>query len=323
MHWRHLGQRCPNYVHASTRCSGRQKPHRIRREPLDSRFQGFVAKSAGWPGALYCTVCHGIANARLGLVQIVFLCPFGSYGLLGETCIDCVVRDRRNLFHECLPLAPPADLQTSLAGAVCPGGETTNDLVVASPGWWRFNVSGSSTACAGRSGRATTCPSVVPCLPSTACLGANVCDKQYAGVRCSSCASGFYRNNGSCIPCPSSPWAIIVGFLLIASFGTGAGAFSSQTIVIPAWNMPNFRVGATSAAYLLHKYNVSLVLITIGAYWLPYDSFLVLRRLCVSRTWQVLTTSRLYPYSLVYRSSGVYQSSRCGGCCYGMEKLCI
>ena len=93
-----------------------------------------------------------------------------------------------------------------LAGAKCPGGETTSDLVTALTGWWRFNVTGGDPTCSGQVQRAATCPAVVPCLPAEACLGANVCDPKYAGERCGTCATGYYRNNGSCIP-----WCVLWG----------------------------------------------------------------------------------------------------------------
>ena len=113
--------------------------------------------------------------------------------------------------------------QANLPGAFCPGGETIVDLVVALRGWWRFNVTGDHWACVGRNNRLSTCPNVVPCLPASACLGNNLCSAPYDGDRCSNCATGFYRNNGNCVPCPSSPWAIIIGFLLIAAAGTAGG----------------------------------------------------------------------------------------------------
>jgi hypothetical protein len=149
----------------------------------------------------------------------VLLCPPGFYGQLGESCVPCSTG--------------------SLLGALCPGGETTHDAVVSLAGWWRFNVSGADAQCLGQTRRASTCPSLVPCLPSAACTGANSCDAAYDGDRCALCAKNYYRTNALCIPCPSSPWAIIVAFVLVA-------------------------IAAAAAAYALHKFNVSLMLITIG-----------------------------------------------------------
>lgn len=134
--------------------------------------------------------------------QVIYLCPKDYYGLIGEMCADCT---------------------TALPGAKCPGGETTNDLVVALPGWWRFNVSGSSVTCGGQPGREATCPYLAPCLPVSACLGANTCDKPYTGDRCGTCATGFFRQNGSCSPCPSSIVALIVIIVLVLIAGAAAG----------------------------------------------------------------------------------------------------
>jgi hypothetical protein len=155
---------------------------------------------------------------------LLLLCAPGYFGVLGEMCLPCA---------------------TALQGAACPGGEAELDLVTSLAGWWRYNVSGSSAACSTRPGRSATCPVLVPCLPaassldSGACLGGNLCAPEYTGDRCGTCSAGYYRSSGSCIPCPSSPLALIIAFLLIAVIATGV-------------------------AYFLNKYNVSLMLITIG-----------------------------------------------------------
>ena len=65
----------------------------------------------------------------------------------------------------------------------------------------------------------TVCPAVVPCLPSSSCLGGNVCSAGYSGDRCANCASGYYRINGQCQQCPNSPWVIIIAVVLAILVG--------------------------------------------------------------------------------------------------------
>jgi hypothetical protein len=59
------------------------------------------------------------------------------------------------------------------------------------------------------------------------------------GTRCALCDDGFYRFNDACAKCPSSPYAVIIGFVLGA-------------------------LAALSISYWLNKINLSLTLISIG-----------------------------------------------------------
>lgn len=129
---------------------------------------------------------------------IIYTCMKGSYGMNGESCINC---------------------ETEEVGANCPGGENLVDLVTAKPGYYRFNISNVSDASIGchpvrRADRAA-CPVFVACEPKASCLGANACSKGYTGARCSSCESGYYRVNGACRVCPTQTWALIALFLVL------------------------------------------------------------------------------------------------------------
>jgi len=145
-----------------------------------------------------------VANRSLPFVWssmeqlIIYTCVKGSYGMNGESCINC---------------------ETDELGANCPGGENTVDLVTAKQGYYRFNISNTSDASIGchpvRRAERSECPVFVACEPKVSCLGANICSKGYIGSRCSSCDSGYYRVNGACRVCPTQTWALITLFLVL------------------------------------------------------------------------------------------------------------
>jgi hypothetical protein len=58
-------------------------------------------------------------------------------------------------------------------------------------------------------------------------------------TRCALCADGFYRFNSGCAKCPSSPYAVIIGFVLGALIALGI-------------------------SYFLNKSGISLTLIAVG-----------------------------------------------------------
>lgn len=111
------------------------------------------------------------------------------------------------------------------------------------PGFWRFNLSVPDSRCDalrnGETRRAAGCPYFAACAPAESCLGNNTCADGYTGARCALCADGYYRFNASCAPCPSSPWAVIVGFTVGA-------------------------LAALGISYGLNKSGISLTLIAVG-----------------------------------------------------------
>ena len=125
--------------------------------------------------------------------QFVAVCAPEFYGVIGQLCAPC-------------PL-----------GATCPGGELNKSLVLAQPGFW---VASPATLTAAncpveRQGdNLPFCVYAVACAPADSCLGSNICAAGYKGDRCVFCNDGFYRTNGSCAPCPASPYAIIVIFII-------------------------------------------------------------------------------------------------------------
>ena len=149
---------------------------------------------------------------------VVAVCPPQFYGVVGEVCLPCP------------------------GGGVCPGGELYADLLVSASGYWRFNVSAPSAKCdaAQRPGRTQYgCPIIQACSPLVACVGNNLCSAGYTGIRCATCASGYFPSNGVCAPCPSSPFAVIIIFVLLA-------------------------LGACALSYFLNKAGLDLPLISIG-----------------------------------------------------------
>jgi hypothetical protein len=73
---------------------------------------------------------------------------------------------------------------------------------------------------------------MVPCSPSSACIGDNICAVGYASLppmyRCASCASGYYVSAGNCIKCPDSPYALVIGFILVVMAAAGLAAFLNR-----------------------------------------------------------------------------------------------
>ena len=73
---------------------------------------------------------------------------------------------------------------------------------------------------------------IVPCVPKTACLGDNQCATGYMSkppmFRCASCAEHYYPSAGNCIKCPDSPYALIIGFILLVVAAVGLGVFLNK-----------------------------------------------------------------------------------------------
>jgi len=69
---------------------------------------------------------------------------------------------------------------------------------------------------------------IVACEPPEACIGDNYCAQGYKSespmFRCAVCELGFYKRGNECIKCPDSPWALVIGFVMLVLFG-GAGSY--------------------------------------------------------------------------------------------------
>ena len=130
-------------------------------------------------------------------------CKRGWYGLQGEICLFC---------------------EEEQPGAVCPGNERWYDLIFSEEGWWRINQTTPGRRCHPERQNREECPVFLPCEPKFACLGNNVCAKEYSGIRCSECASGYFRFGGLCQSCPDHAWLLAVG-LALAVVGMCVGGY--------------------------------------------------------------------------------------------------
>jgi len=148
---------------------------------------------------------------------MVQLCKTNFYGLEGEECLECQ------------------------SGAKCPGSERFVDLVNASVGYWRENVTSPNVFCdEPRTRTRARCPIFQPCEPPWACAGDNMCAEGYEGPRCMYCLRGkYYRVNGECVKCPNNVYAVWIGLGLVL-------------------------ITAIGIAYFLNKRNINLALIAIG-----------------------------------------------------------
>jgi hypothetical protein len=57
------------------------------------------------------------------------------------------------------------------------------------------------------------CPYFVPCDPSIACIGDNMCGVGYVGKKCNKCDYGYFRSDGYCIGCPENGYLMLGMFL--------------------------------------------------------------------------------------------------------------
>ena len=92
---------------------------------------------------------------------------------------------------------------------------------------------------------------IVPCSPASACLGDNHCAEGYMSkapmYRCASCALHYYARAGSCIKCPDSPYALVIGFILIVIAAVGLGVFLNKrgvNVAVISIGVDYFQVGA-------------------------------------------------------------------------------
>ena len=170
--------------------------------------------TASSDGVLVCTLPPGQAvddaarvvvsvGGQAGSTTIPLKCPPGSFGAPGEHCAACP------------------------AGAVCYGGDF--DPAPAA-GYFRAERTRFAT-----------------CVPSTACVQLSAatlaarrgasggardddglfgnCAAPFAGDGCATCASGYYRRNGDCVPCPAAATLLLALFVgCIMSTGAPARA---------------------------------------------------------------------------------------------------
>jgi hypothetical protein len=201
----------------------------------------------------------GFADANTTSTPIVFACKSGFFGKVGETCLPCPAQ---------YPDMP------QYTGALCegyminrPSFEQRFTYPRPLKGWYNLNSSDRNSLKWGEPGESmmSTCPEgfqvgnrdvcIAPCDPPEACLRDNICAFGYASKapawRCSNCDTGFYRRNIECIKCPDSPWALVIGMLLLIIFAGGLGYFLAQkgvNIAVVSIGIDFFQVLAIFAA---------------------------------------------------------------------------
>ena len=124
-------------------------------------------------------------------------CKAGAFGGPGEYCTSCGVPE--------------------VTGFVCEKDNMYSP--VAYNGWYLSYMRMGSGDCPPNTAGRDSCPVVQPCMPSNSCEGNNTCAVEYTGVRCATCAEGYYRINGRCQECPTSPWAIVLAAVLVVLCG--------------------------------------------------------------------------------------------------------
>jgi hypothetical protein len=165
----------------------------------------------------------------------------GAFGRPGEFCAPCPLGAVCAGFNSDLVIKTDPE-------SVFDGGTHTYPRPVI--GWFNLNSSDSKT-----SAMYGACPEqiaseypgrdvcIVPCDPKDSCIGDNFCAYGYRSTepmfRCSTCDVGFYRRAIDCVKCPDSPWALVIGFVLLVMAGGGL-------------------------AYVLNKKKINLAFISIG-----------------------------------------------------------
>ena len=134
---------------------------------------------------------------------ILLVCSPGYYGRTGEVCAACPTVGARCdgfLFYA--------------AG----GDDARNSYPRPLAGFYNLNGT-TADACPPSSGVAGRDVCIVACEPMDACLRDNLCAAGYVSpapyYRCATCAPGYFRRNGTCMRCPTSPYAVLVVFLVM------------------------------------------------------------------------------------------------------------
>ena len=181
-------------------------------------------------------------------------CQILKYGSDNELCLKC---PQGALCGQCInsavhctaEMACPRFVETYPDGTMVQmcQSEYYNEPY-AQVGWWNaplptFIGDTFNALCPPERANRTFCPFFIPCQPLESCTGNNTCAPAYTGSRCAECASGYYRMDGVCKPCPSNPWLLVVGFVGVVLLAIGFG-------------------------FVLNKKNMHLAFISIGVDYL-------------------------------------------------------
>ena len=236
-------------------------------------YSNFTVSIAGQAGFAPAQPTYLKVNGAGSQFQpLLLVCDVNFYGHLGETCLPCPAQ---------VPATP------ILTGAYCAGyrpySSASNPIDPAAftypvplAGNYNLNSSDTNTLKWGAPGESQmeACPSgfqqqqggrdvcIVQCTNTAACLGNNLCAYGYASKpplwACSYCDTGFYESAGSCIKCPDSPYALIIGFCLLVVVAGCIGYFMNQKGV----NIAVVSIG-------LDFFQVLAIFATAGVKWPP------------------------------------------------------
>jgi hypothetical protein len=203
---------------------------------------------------------------------LLLKCAPGYFAHWNETCQEC-------------PAQYPETPQYT--GAQCDGfndkeKELADKFVYPRPlkGWYNLNSSDRNTLKWGNPGdsQLSACPDldtpiktgratgrdvcIVPCDPPESCIGNNLCAVGYASKpplwKCSNCDTGYYRQATGCVKCPDSPWALVIGFVLLVTAAGFLGYFMNQKNV----NIAVISIG-------IDFFQVLAIFATSGVKWPP------------------------------------------------------
>jgi hypothetical protein len=187
---------------------------------------------------LSVVVAGQTGNASADVQESVFAaCDNGFWGRPGELCLPCPLNGDAAV---CKGFA--SDQRSLLA----PGGtaEGTHTYPVPRAGFYDLNsTSGMNASCPPQIVIAGRDSCIVSCDPPEACLPGNLCSDAYRSIpplfRCGTCNIGFYRRNAECVKCPDSPYALVIGFVLLV-------------------------VAVAVVGYILNKKKINIAFISIG-----------------------------------------------------------
>jgi hypothetical protein len=212
---------------------------------LQAGPNNFTVTIAGQTGFSRAWAPLSATSTTIDLGALILACNVGSFARVGEPCLPCPAQD------------PNGNM--ALNGATCAGYDDRDGVAFALrfpyprpvAGWYNLNSSDANTAKWGAPGESQmqACPDsavtplntgaasgrdvcIVPCDPPSSCLGDNVCARGYRSKsplwKCSDCDLGFYHQGATCIKCPDSPWALVIGFTLLVVVAGCVGYFLNQ-----------------------------------------------------------------------------------------------
>lgn len=175
-------------------------------------------------------------------VRVTLVCKAGWYGGSGEFCLRCPVGALCDDDEIEDPISIPGFWRFHLPNAepnATAVQEKASGIPVDDANMWIYSGAGNQNCPVERRSTRPQCSVYLPCQPSEACTGNNMCAQGYTSDRCALCIKGYYRLDGLCEKCPENPALVLIGFVLLA-------------------------ILAVFAAYMLQRSHVNLTIGIIG-----------------------------------------------------------